>query len=41
VFWQISRDALHPKQFKALEDGAKALLRDAEQMGITEAEAEC
>jgi hypothetical protein len=39
MFWQISKDSLDPRQFKALEDGARALLRTAEEMGIEEVEA--
>jgi hypothetical protein len=36
MFHIVARDSLDPRQFSALEDGAKALLRDAEEMGIEE-----
>jgi hypothetical protein len=39
MFYQISRDSLDPRQFRALEDGAKALLKEASEMGIEELEA--
>jgi chromosome segregation ATPase len=33
TFHQIARDSLDPRQFAALEDGARALLREAERDG--------
>jgi hypothetical protein len=39
MFHQIARDSLDPRQFRALEDGARALLREAAQMGIEQVEA--
>jgi hypothetical protein len=33
MFYQIARDSLDPRQFAALEDGARALLREAERNG--------
>jgi hypothetical protein len=39
MFHQICRDSLHPKQFRAFEDGAKALLQEAREMGIEALEA--
>jgi hypothetical protein len=36
MFYQICKDSLHPKQFEALQDGAKALLREAERIEESE-----
>jgi hypothetical protein len=36
AFWQIARDSLDPRQFRALESGARAFLRKAHEMGIEE-----
>jgi hypothetical protein len=34
MFYQVARNSLDPRQVKALESGARALLRDAEEMRI-------
>ena len=39
MFYMVAKDSLDPRQVAALESGAKALLKDAEQMGIDELEA--
>jgi hypothetical protein len=39
MFYMVAKDSLDPRQVAALESGAKALLKEAEQMGIEDLEA--